>query len=164
MTAARDEQWLESVFSEYGKAIVKFLYRRGACAEAEDLAAETLVVLWRKGDEVPDGAELPWLYKTTGLTPSNRLRKKKSLPLGDAIKSLDSADSSDPASLVMENQGIRIVLAELSERDREVILAVAWGGLTGQALVDYPGVSRNTAGVALSWAWKRLEEAIAWNT
>ena len=164
MTAAHDEQWFESVFSEHGKAIVKFLYRRGAYAEAEDLAAETFVVLWRKRDEVPDGAELPWLYKTAGLTLSNWFRKKKSLPLGDATEGLDSVDSNDPASLVMENQGMRTVLAELSERDREIILAVAWEGLTGQALADYLGVSRNAADVALSRARKRLEEAIARNT
>ena len=164
MTAAHDEQWFESVFSEHGQAIVKFLYRRGAYAEAEDLAAETFVVLWRKRDEVPDGAELPWLYKTAGLTLSNWFRKKKSLPLGYATESLDSVDSNDPASLVMENQGMRTVLAELSERDREIILAVAWEGLTGQALADYLGVSRNAADVALSRARKRLEEAIARNT
>lgn len=164
MTATHDEQWFESVFSEHGQAIVKFLHRRGAYTEAEDLAAETFVVLWRKRDEVPDGAELPWLYKTAGLTLSNWFRKKKSLPLGDSAESLDSVDSNDPASLVMENQGMRAALAELSERDREIILAAAWEGLTGQALADYLGVSRNAADVALSRARKRLEEAIARNT
>lgn len=164
MTATHDEQWFESVFSEHGQAIVKFLYRRGAYTEAEDLAAETFVVLWRKREEVPDGAELPWLYKTAGLTLSNWYRKKKSLPMGDSAETLDSVDSNDPAHLVVENQGMRAALLELSERDREIILAAAWEGLTGQALADYLGISRNAADVALSRARKRLEEAIARNT
>lgn len=159
-----DEQWFESVFSEHSSAIVRFLYRRGAYAEAEDLAAETFTVLWRKKDEVPDGAELPWLYKTAGLTLSNWFRKKKSLPMGDSQETLDSVDCNDPAHLVLEHQGMQRALAELSERDRDIILAAAWEGLSGDALADYLGVTRNAADVALSRARKRLEEAIAKNT
>lgn len=71
MTAVHDKQWFEPVFPEHGKAIVKLLYRRGIYAKAEDLAAKTFVVLRYRRGEVPDGAELPWLYETAGLTLSS---------------------------------------------------------------------------------------------
>ncbi|ADI66746.1 MULTISPECIES: RNA polymerase sigma factor [Mobiluncus] len=163
-TASHDEQWFERVFAEHGTAIVRFLYRRGAYSDAEDLAAEVFTVMWRKKAEVPDGAELPWLYKTAGLTLANWYRKKKSLPMGDNQESLDSTDFSDPAQLVVEDQGMRAALLSLSERDREIILAVAWEGLSGNALAQYLGVSRSAADAALSRARKRLEEAIENNT
>lgn len=163
-TTTHDEQWFESVFSAHASAIVRFLYRRGAYAEAEDLAAETFTILWRKKDDVPDGAELPWLYKTAGLTLSNWYRKKKSLPMGDSSETLDSVDVNDPLQVVLENQGMQSALAELSAHDREIILAVAWEGLSGESLANYLGVTRNAADVALSRARKRLEEAIARNT
>lgn len=163
-TASHDEQWFERVFAEHGTAIVRFLYRRGAYSDAEDLAAEVFTVMWRKKAEVPDGAELPWLYKTAGLTLANWYRKKKSLPMGDNQESLDSTDFSDPAQLVVEDQGMRAALLSLSERDREIILAVAWEGLSGNALAQYSGVSRSAADAALSRARKRLEEAIENNT
>lgn len=163
-TASHDEQWFERVFAEHGTAIVRFLYRRGAYSDAEDLAAEVFTVMWRKKAEVPDGAELPWLYETAGLTLANWYRKKKSLPMGDNQESLDSTDFSDPAQLVVEDQGMRAALLSLSERDREIILAVAWEGLSGNALAQYLGVSRSAADAALSRARKRLEEAIENNT
>lgn len=163
-TASHDEQWFERVFAEHGTAIVRFLYRRGAYSDAEDLAAEVFTVMWRKKAEVPDGAELPWLYKTAGLTLANWYRKKKSLPMGDNQESLDSTDFSDPAQLVVEDQGMRAALLSLSERDREIILAVAWEGLSGNALAQYLGVSRSAADAALSRARKWLEEAIQNNT
>lgn len=163
-TAIHDEQWFERVFAEHGTAIVRFLYRRGAYSDAEDLAAEVFTVMWKKKTEVPDGAELPWLYKTAGLTLANWYRKKKSLPMGDNQENLDSTDFSDPAQLVVEDHGMRAALLSLSERDREIILAVAWEGLSGNALAQYLGVSRSAADAALSRARKRLEEAIEKNT
>ena len=163
-TAIHDEQWFERLFAEHSTAIVRFLYRRGAYSDAEDLAAEVFTVMWTKKTEVPDGAELPWLYKTAGLTLANWYRKKKSLPMGDNQENLDSTDFSDPAQLVVEDQGMRAALLNLSERDREIILAVAWEGLSGVALAQYLGVSRSAADAALSRARKRLEEAIEKNT
>ncbi|WP_311497301.1 sigma-70 family RNA polymerase sigma factor [uncultured Mobiluncus sp.] len=163
-TAIHDEQWFERVFAEHSTAIVRFLYRRGAYSDAEDLAAEVFTVMWKKKTEVPDGAELPWLYKTAGLTLANWYRKKKSLPMGDNQENLDSTDFSDPAQLVVEDHGMRAALLSLSERDREIILAVAWEGLSGNALAQYLGVSRSAADAALSRARKRLEEAIEKNT
>lgn len=163
-TAIHDEQWFERVFAEHSTAIVRFLYRRGAYGDAEDLAAEVFTLMWKKKTEVPDGAELPWLYKTAGLTLANWYRKKKSLPMGDNQETLDSTDFSDPAQLVVEDQGMRAALLSLSERDRKILLAVAWEGLSGDALVQYLGVSRSAADAALSRARKRLEEAIEKNT
>ena len=84
--------------------------------------------------------------------------------MGDNQENLDSTDFSDPAQLVVEDQGMRAALLNLSERDREIILAVAWEGLSGVALAQYLGVSRSAADAALSRARKRLEEAIEKNT
>lgn len=160
LTAVHDEQWFERIFAAHGTDIVRFLYRRGAYDDAEDLAAETFTTMWRKKDQVPDGAELPWLYKTAGLTLSNWYRKKKAVPMGDNQESLDSTDGSDPSLLVVENHGMRQALETLSERDREIILAVAWEGLSGNTLATYLGINRSAADAALSRARKRLEEAI----
>lgn len=163
-TANHDEAWFEHVFNQHATAIVRYLVRHGAYDEAEDLAAEAFTVLWKKKDEVPNGVELPWLYKTAQLILSNWYRKKKALPMGENEETLDSTDFHDPAIAHIENAGMRQALEALSERDRRIIIAVAWEGLSGQALAEYLGVSRNAADAALSRARKRLEEEIIKNT
>ena len=52
-------------FEELAGAVVeplrRFLVRRTDAATADDVLAETLLVCWRRLDEVPDPA-LPWTY------------------------------------------------------------------------------------------------------
>lgn len=154
----RDDAWFEDLFRAHATAVLRYLVRRGARGDAEDLAADVLAVAWRRRADVPLGAELPWLYRTAGFVLANHRRKGRPVPVGDVP---DVAADDDPAELAVTDERVREVLTALSPRDRQVLLLNAWEGLTGDALADVLGISRGGADAALSRARARLREAWA---
>ncbi|MBW0254405.1 sigma-70 family RNA polymerase sigma factor [Cellulomonas sp. PS-H5] len=157
-TGPRDEPWFEDLFSRHATAVHRYLLRRGAADDAEDLAADVLTVAWRRRAEVPDGHELPWLYRTAGFVLANHRRKGRPVPVETVP---DEPDPDDPAVLAVRDERVREALARLSARDRQVLLLTAWEGLTGDDLALVLGLSRGGADAALSRARSRLREAWA---
>ena len=156
--APRDDAWFEAVYRAHATALYRYFARRGARADAEDLTADVLAVAWRRRDDVPDGAELPWLYRTAGFVLANHQRKGRPMPVGDVP---DEVDDADPERLALRDDEVRSVLAALSSRDRRILLLNAWEGLDGAALAGVLGISRGGADAALSRARSRLREAWA---
>jgi RNA polymerase sigma factor (sigma-70 family) len=153
---SRDSRWFDDLFSRHGQAVHRFFRRRTARADVDDLTADVFVVVWRRRDQVPAGAELAWLYRTAGFVLANHRRKLTPLPLHDVSVSVDavsqiqwSADSAD----------IRAVLDRLSPKDRQILLLAGWEGLAGEELAAVLGISRGAADTALSRARARLRDA-----
>ncbi|AEG45381.1 RNA polymerase sigma factor [Isoptericola variabilis] len=163
-TTDHDDAWFDALFQEHASAIHRYFARRlpasagGRADEAEDLAAEVLATAWRRRDDVPAGAELPWLYRTAGFVLANHRRKARALPVA-AVP--DEPDDVDPESMTLDDDRLRRVLARLTPRDRRILLLVAWDGLDGAALAEVLGVSRGGADAALSRARARLR--LAWD-
>lgn len=154
----RDDAWFEGVFRAHSTAVYRYLLRRGAGPDAQDLAADVLATAWRRRDDVPDGAELPWLYRTAGYVLANHRRKGRPVPVAEIA---DETDDADPEHLALADDEVREVLAVLSTRDRRIILLHAWEGLDGDELAAVLGISRGGADAALSRARARLRAAYA---
>lgn len=152
----RDEAWFEALFQAHATAVHRYLLRRGPADDAEDLAADVWVTAWRRRADVPDGAELPWLYRTAGFLLANHRRKHRALPM-ETVPT--SPVDDDPADVVVADEAVRDALARLSTRDRTVLLLHAWEGLNGTDLAVVLGISRGGADAALSRARARLAEA-----
>jgi RNA polymerase sigma-70 factor (ECF subfamily) len=163
-TTVHDDAWFDALFTEHAPAIHRYFVRRLPAAggsrpdDAEDLAAEVLATAWRRRDDVPTGAELPWLYRTAGFVLANHRRKARALPVAVVP---DEPDDVGPESLAIDDDRVRRVLGRLSARDRRILLLVAWDGLDGAALAEVLGVSRGGADAALSRARARLR--VAWD-
>lgn len=155
-STTHDAAWFEALVREHATAVHRFMVRRAGRDEAEDLAADVLTVAWRRRADVPDGAELPWLYRTAGFVVANHRRKGRPVPVGDVP---DEIDPDDPAVRAIQEERVREVLGSLSPRDREILLLNAWEGLTGDALADVLGIGRGGADAALSRARARLRDA-----
>nr|WP_046531107.1 sigma-70 family RNA polymerase sigma factor [Cellulomonas iranensis] len=153
----RDAPWFEALVRDHATAVHRYLVRRVPASDVEDLAADVLTVAWRRRDDVPEGAELPWLYRTAGFVVSNHRRKGRPVPVADVP---EGVDADDPALRAVRDETVRTVLAGLSARDREVILLHAWEGLTGDALAEVLGIGRGGADAALSRARSRLRAAL----
>lgn len=154
----RDDAWFEGVFTAHAGAVYRYFRRRAAADDVEDLTADVMVTAWRRRDDVPEGAELPWLYRTAGFVLANHRRKGRPIPVEQVP---DEVDDADPATLVLDDQEVRAVLSMLSVRDRRILLLHAWDGLDGEQLAEVLGISRGGADAALSRARARLRQAWA---
>ena len=149
----RDEAWFEDLFRAHSTAVYRYLVRRTAYDDAQDLTADVLATAWRRREDVPEGAELPWLYTTAGYVLANHRRKGRPVPVEHLPEEVDDAD---PATLALADEEVRDVLAALPGRDRTILLLHAWEGLDGDQLAAVLGISRGGADAALSRARARL--------
>jgi RNA polymerase sigma-70 factor (ECF subfamily) len=152
-----DERF-EDLYRAHYAAVLRFARRRTDPATAEDVAAETFAVAWRRLDRVPPEQPLPWLYTTAANELANRRRKARS----DAYKASAAPHElgRDPADALAERDAVLRAFAELSESDREALRLVAWEGLS---LADGARVAKTTRvafAVRVSRARKRLAAAL----
>lgn len=152
----RAAPWFDDLFRAHATTVFRFVARRAGRDEADDLTAETFAVAWRRRQDVPEGHELPWLYRTAGFLVANHHRKGRPTP----VETLpDDADPTSVEAVVLDDLEVRAAFATLGARDREVLLLAAWEGLRGESLATALGISRGGADAALSRARARLRDA-----
>lgn len=151
--------WFTGVVREHSTALVRYFARRGPRQDAEDLAAEVFATAWRRRDDVPREAVLPWLYRTAGFTLANHRRKLVDLPVDEVPEKAEARVGEDPEFSALFDAELRGALLSVGERDRRILLLHAWEGLDGEELAQVLGISRSGADAALSRARKRLREA-----
>ncbi|MGN0111123.1 MAG: RNA polymerase sigma factor [Cellulosimicrobium funkei] len=163
--AVHDEAWFAALFAAHATPLYRYFRRRlpsavgGVAPDADDLTAEVLATAWRRRADVPDGAELPWLYRTAGFLLANHRRKARALPVAEVPERPD--DGADVEHVVVQDDEVRRALSALSDRDRRILLLHAWEGLGGADLAAVLGTSRGGADAALSRARARLRTAWA---
>ncbi|MGR2751280.1 RNA polymerase sigma factor [Agromyces arachidis] len=151
--------WFTEVVQQHSTALVRYFARRGPRQDAEDLAADVFATAWRRRDNVPREAVLPWLYRTAGFTLANHRRKLVDLPVDAVPESGAPRVADDPELSALFDDELRGALMSVGERDRRILLLHAWEGLDGEGLAQVLGISRSGADAALSRARKRLREA-----
>lgn len=157
-TPARDQRWFDDLFAAHARDVHRYFLRRAPHDDAEDLAADVLATAWRRRDDVPEGHELPWLYRTAGFVLANYRRKSRAIPVEEVPDDVDGDYASDPADLVVDDVQVRAVLSGLSPRDRRILLLHVWEGLDGEELATALGITRGGAAAALSRARARLRD------
>lgn len=160
----RDATWFDGFFAQHATSIHRYFVRRAAHADVEDLTAEVFATAWLRREKIPEGFELPWLYRTASYVLANHRRKPTLTLLSDygGDEGQQHARSVDPADLVMADDEVRRALARLSTRDRTILMLHAWEGLDGEGLAQALGLTRGGAAAALSRARSRLRDA--WET
>jgi RNA polymerase sigma-70 factor (ECF subfamily) len=142
---------------------VAYALRRVSPEDAADVVAETFAIAWRRLEDIPTGDGGPiWLFATARNVMANHQRKRaRSTDLVARIASelrgsfALSTPPRDEDSLMAS-----AALNELSESDREVLMLVAWEGLSGAELAAVLGCSPNAARIRIHWARIRLAEKL----
>lgn len=151
-----DESWFNDLFARHSADLYRYFARRAPSDDVDDLTADVFATAWRRREDVPAEAELPWLYRTAGFVLANHRRKGRPTPVAELPEQIDPADSAYAA---IESEEIRRVLDVLSPRDRQVLLLAAWEGLKGAELAEVLGLSRAAADAALYRARTHLTRA-----
>jgi RNA polymerase sigma factor (sigma-70 family) len=148
------KQRFDALFAEYGPDIVAYCSWRAGSAEAQDAAAETFLVTWRRLDNVPAGeAARVWLYATARRVIANQRRSaRRRAALAERLKlEATPAPSGDAEeTLVYE------ALHRLPARDREVLLLAEWEDLSPAEIARVVGCLAVTARGRLHRARRRF--------
>ncbi|MCB1332102.1 MAG: RNA polymerase sigma factor [Roseivivax sp.] len=97
----------------------------GNRAEAEDVAQEALIRLWRIAPEWRAGEAKvsTWLYRVTANLCTDRLRRRKSVPLDDAPELPDPAQGAeDGLQQQARASALQQALGALPDRQREAVV------------------------------------------
>jgi RNA polymerase sigma-70 factor, ECF subfamily len=143
--------------AHYADVLAFALRRLRDRAAAEDVAAETFAIAWRRLERVPDPG-LPWLYGIALNVIANQ--RRAATRQGNVARRLGSersvAISPDPAELVVRRSSFATAFAKLGEEDREVLRLVAWDELTPREAAQALGCSHVAFRVRLHRARRRL--------
>jgi RNA polymerase sigma-70 factor (ECF subfamily) len=97
--------------------------------DAADALGETLLVLWRRRRSVPEGSEAMRQYAfgiARNVLASARRGRLRHRALADQLAEELAVATLDAPSPV--DSDLQVALADLPERDRELVLLVAWEG------------------------------------
>jgi RNA polymerase sigma-70 factor, ECF subfamily len=137
----------------------RFLARRTDPATADDVLAETLLVCWRRLDDVPD-EPLPWAYGVARNCLANATRGvRRQERLAARIAVVDP-----PAATAGPGEGGDPDLAEaigaLREEDAELLRLWAWEQLTPAEIAAVLDVTPNAVSIRLHRAREKLREEL----
>ena len=151
------------MFEATYERVLEYALRRVDRRDAEDVAAETYAIAWRKFADMP-ADPLPWLYAVAQRTLANSRRSlRRRMRLGQRLLAevrSSPAVEPDPGQQVQEATLMRAALAALDESDRETLMFVAWDGLSHAQASEVLGITSDAFAVRLHRARRRLEEQI----
>jgi RNA polymerase sigma-70 factor, ECF subfamily len=160
---ARRERF-EAVAREVVEPVRRYLARRTDSATADDVLADTLLVCWRRLDEVPD-EPLPWVYAVARGCLANAERSaRRQRRVAGKVATVDPPpatvpgpgdDDADPRAAQ-----VRQALTELPDRDAELLRLWAWEQLTPSEIAVVLDITANAASIRLHRARGKLRERL----
>jgi RNA polymerase sigma-70 factor (ECF subfamily) len=161
----------DEMYERCAANIIRYLRRRVAYDDVEDLAAEIFTVAWMKMTTVTVGEEMPWLYRISQHHVGNYRRKHRATPFADQFvesngeikeQSLASLSKTDKtAEEVINKISVIQALDSLSDEDRELLLLVAWEGCSSEELALVLNCKPTAARKRLMRARSRFASALA---
>lgn len=154
---------LERMWREAAPRVQAYAIRHVGRDDAGDVLSEVFLAAWRRLDDVP-AEPLPWLIVTARnligtMRRSAARHPEDAVDIGDRLAGLAS-DGPLPEDVAIDRDEFLHALTSLAAEDREVLLLVAWDGLTNAAAAEVLGCTEATFRVRLSRARARLDAAL----
>lgn len=151
----------ERIADDVYQPLQRYVRRRLAASEVDDVFADVMLTLWRRVDDIPDDQPLPWCYAVARNTLANHYRgRRRHLRLvGRLSAEPRPLASPDPAELAGDPE-LTQAMGTLPEADREVLYLWAWEQLEPREIAEVIGTTSNAVSLRLSRAKGRLADAI----
>jgi RNA polymerase sigma-70 factor (ECF subfamily) len=152
------------LFREAYPALKRYVAYRGVSkADADDLVAATMEVAWRRMDQVPAEDPLPWLYGVArNLLRNHRRSLRRASTLASRLPI--SPPVAAPGDEEVSVDALLAALSGLGEDDQEVLLLVAWDGLSPSQAAVVLGCTPVAARSRLHRARRRLATELGLTT
>lgn len=152
---------ITSALSESSPALLAYLQRRVGLDDAPDLLGETMVVAWRRVDDLPADPEQArmWLFGIARNTLLNHARgQRRRWALADRIRRTTMSEATAPPA----DQGaeIRDALARLEPDHRELVQLIHWERLTIAQAATVLDISASTARTRYARAKEQLRATL----
>ncbi|MDR6322124.1 RNA polymerase sigma factor [Actinoplanes couchii] len=160
----------ERLAPEVIDAVRRYLARRTDPATADDVLSETLLVCWRRLDEIPE-EHLPWAYGVARNCLANAERGyRRQFRLLSRLARLDPPPSQTvdgPEQTVdgpeTEDDDLTQAMKELTVKDAEILRLWAWEDLPPAQIATVMGITANAASIRLHRAKQKLRDALEKN-
>jgi RNA polymerase sigma factor (sigma-70 family) len=130
---------------------------------AEDVTAAAFERAYRKQRtyKASRGTERAWLFGIARNAALDELRRRKrAAALAADPADVDAAPPEDAAEAALRRAAVRVALARIDARDRELIALKFHAGLDNSEIAAVLGVSVTNAGTQLHRAMTKLREAV----
>ena len=149
----------EALAAEVVEPVRRFLARRTDPDTADDVLAETLLVCWRRLDQVPDHA-LPWVYGVARNCLANVQRgDRRQVRLAARITVVDP-----PQETVREpdppDPRVAAVLAAMRPEEADLLRLWAWEQLGPGEIAEVLGITPNAVSIRLHRARGKFVEEL----
>jgi RNA polymerase sigma-70 factor, ECF subfamily len=150
---------IAGLVSAYERRVLAYALRRTITeADAEDAAAETFAIAWRKIDVVPVDA-LPWLLAVARRVLANQHRSgRRRTWLIEKLARHAGPALEPPAFDAPKDSPAIAALARLRDDDRELLRLVAWEELDQQTIAAMFGITPNAVAIRLHRARRRFRD------
>ena len=138
----------------------RFLARRTDPATVDDVLSETLLVCWRRFDELPDDATLPWAYGVARHCLANADRSaRRQERLAAKVASVDPPREV-PDPIGGRDDVLHEALGRLRGDEAELLRLWAWEQLTPGEIATVLDVTTNAVSLRLLRAREKLKAEI----
>ena len=146
----------ERLYRDFGPDVLAYCRRRVASDVADDVTAETFLVVWRRLADVPRSPR-GWLLGIARLTLANQrrsVRRRAALIARVSWEGSAEGISPDPRPVIE-------ALSRLSDLDQEALLLSAWDGLNSTEAAQVLGCTPAAFRLRLHRARRRFERVLA---
>jgi RNA polymerase sigma factor (sigma-70 family) len=146
----------EQIAAEVYEPVQRYIRRRARADLVDDIVSDTMMTLWRRLDDVPPQAVLPYSYGVARRSLANARRADgRHLRL---VRRIGAEPRPQPASSNPLDPELHTALEQLPQSDREILRLWAWEGLEPGEIATALGLTPNAASIRLHRAKKKLGE------
>ncbi|MDP2773612.1 MAG: sigma-70 family RNA polymerase sigma factor [Nocardioides sp.] len=164
VSAAERRARFEALAPELIEPLRRFLVRRTDPETADDVLADTLLVCWRRLDDVPADAALPWAYGVARNCLANAqrgIRRQERLAAKVATVDPPAETVPGPESAHGEpDEALERALAQLTDTEAELVRLWAWEQLTPAEIATVLEITTNAVSIRLHRAREKLKELL----
>jgi RNA polymerase sigma-70 factor (ECF subfamily) len=148
----------ELLAAEVYEPLQRYVRRRVEADTVDDVVSETMLTMWRRLDDVPHGASLPWAYGIARRQIANHRRGvRRHLRLLRRAEAEPQPRPNDDGPLDPE---LHTALAALGGSDRELLRLWAWEQLEPAEIAVALGLTPNAVSIRLHRAKRKLDEIL----
>ncbi len=156
-----DERF-EALYAAHAGAVLSYARRRAVPADADDVLAEVFLIAWRRLGDVPTPQERIWLLGVARRVLANQRRSStRQGAVRDRLATDHDRLAPPPPFPDAGETRLGRALTSLSDSDRDLLLLLAWEGLTNVEAAEVLGVAPRTLRVRLHRARRRLAAELA---